>query len=126
MRLAGYVAQMESTVYRILVGKPRGQRQVGRLRCRGVDNIKVVLREISWDDMDWIDLIRDRNQRRTLVNMVTNLRVSYNAGKFLSSCTIDGFSRRAQVIELVSEPSLFFNAHISLPYQKISSDICYF
>jgi hypothetical protein len=31
------------------------------------------------------------------VNMVINLRVPQNFGKFLSSCTADGFSRRAQL-----------------------------
>jgi hypothetical protein len=28
----------------------------GRHRCRWVDNIKMDLREIGWDGMDWIDL----------------------------------------------------------------------
>jgi hypothetical protein len=27
-----------------------------------VDNIKMNLREIDWDDMDWIDLAQDRDQ----------------------------------------------------------------
>jgi hypothetical protein len=33
------------------------------------------LREIEWDDMDWIDLAHDRNQWRALVNAVMDLRV---------------------------------------------------
>jgi hypothetical protein len=37
-----------------------------------VDNIKVNLREIGWDDMDWIDLAQDRDQWRALVNMAMN------------------------------------------------------
>jgi hypothetical protein len=53
--------------------------------------------EIGWDGMDWIDLAQDRDQWRALVNTVINLRVLKNAGKFLSSCTIGGFSRRAQL-----------------------------
>jgi hypothetical protein len=40
-----------------------------------VDNIEIVLREISWDVMDWINLTQDRDQWRALVNMVINLRV---------------------------------------------------
>jgi hypothetical protein len=40
-----------------------------------VDNIKMDLREIGWDGMDWIDLAQDRYQWRTLVNTVMNLRV---------------------------------------------------
>jgi hypothetical protein len=42
--------------YRILVGKPEGKRPLGRPRSRGVNNIKIVLREIGWDGMDWINL----------------------------------------------------------------------
>jgi hypothetical protein len=42
--------------YRILVGKPEGKRLLGRPRCRLVDNIKIDLREIGWDDIDWTDL----------------------------------------------------------------------
>jgi phytoene/squalene synthetase len=30
------------------------------------------LREIGWDDMDWIDLAQDRGQWRALVNTVMN------------------------------------------------------
>jgi hypothetical protein len=56
----------------------------------------VDLREIEWDGMDWIDLAQDRDQWRALVSTVMNLRVPKNAGKFLSSCTIGSFSRRAQ------------------------------
>jgi hypothetical protein len=59
-----------------------------------VDNIKVDLRDIGWDGMDWIDLAQDRDQWRALVNTVMNLQVPQNAGKFLSGCTIGGFSRR--------------------------------
>jgi hypothetical protein len=61
--------------YRILVGKPEGKRPLGRPRRRWVD-IKMDLREIGWDGMDWIDLARDRDQWKALVNTVMNLRVS--------------------------------------------------
>jgi hypothetical protein len=40
-----------------------------------VDIIKMDLREIGWDDMDWIDVFHDRDQWRALVNTVLNLRV---------------------------------------------------
>jgi hypothetical protein len=83
--------------YRILVGKPEGNRPLGRPRRRWVDNIKVDLREIGWDGVDWIDMAEDRYQWRALVNTVLNPRVPKNAGKFLRGCIIDGFSRRAQL-----------------------------
>jgi hypothetical protein len=40
-----------------------------------VDNIKIDLREIRWDGMDWIDLAQDRDQWRAPVNTVMKLRV---------------------------------------------------
>jgi hypothetical protein len=42
--------------YRILVGKSERKIPLGRPRRRWVDNIKMDLREIGWDGMDWIDL----------------------------------------------------------------------
>jgi hypothetical protein len=56
--------------YRILVRKLEGKRPLGRPRRRWVDNIKIDLREIGWDGMDWIDLAQDRNQWRALVSTV--------------------------------------------------------
>jgi hypothetical protein len=61
--------------YRILVGKPEGKRPLGRPRRRWVDNIKMDLREIGWDGVDWIDLAQDKDRWRALVNMVMNIRV---------------------------------------------------
>jgi hypothetical protein len=61
--------------YRIFVGKLGGRRSLGRPRCEWVDNIKMDLREIGWDSMDWTDLAEDRDQWRAFVNMVMNLWV---------------------------------------------------
>jgi hypothetical protein len=74
MRWAGHVARMgaKRNACRILVGKLEGKK---RSHCRWVDNIKIDLREIGWDGMDWIGLAQDRDQWRSLVNMVMNLRV---------------------------------------------------
>jgi hypothetical protein len=41
-----------------------------------VENIKIDLREIRWDGIDWIDLAQDRDQWRVLLNTLMNLRVS--------------------------------------------------
>jgi hypothetical protein len=43
--------------YRILRGKPEGKRSLGRLRHRWMYNIKMDLRKIECDGMDWIGLI---------------------------------------------------------------------
>jgi hypothetical protein len=77
MRWMGHVARMgeKRNAYRILVGKPEGKRPLGRPRCRWLDNIKMDLREIGWDGVDWIDMAQDRDQWRALVNTVLNLRL---------------------------------------------------
>jgi len=49
MRWAEHVAHMGKRrgVYRVLVGKPEGKRQLGRPRRRWEDNIKIVLQEVG-------------------------------------------------------------------------------
>jgi hypothetical protein len=61
--------------YRILVGNPEEKRSPRKLRRRWVDNIKTDLREIGWDDVNWIDVAQDRDYWRALVGTVLNLRV---------------------------------------------------
>jgi hypothetical protein len=61
--------------HRILVGKPDGKRLLSRSRRKWADNIKIDLREIGWDGVDWIELAQDRDQWRALVNTVMNLRL---------------------------------------------------
>jgi hypothetical protein len=77
MRWAGHVARIGETrnAYRRLVEKPEGKRPLGRPRRRWVDNIKMNLREVEWDGVDWIELAQDMDQWRALVNTVMNLRV---------------------------------------------------
>jgi hypothetical protein len=60
--------------YRILVGKSERKSLLGRPRCRWVDSIKMDLK--GWGGMNWIDLAQDRDQWRTLMNTVMNLRVA--------------------------------------------------
>jgi hypothetical protein len=48
---------------------------LGRPRRRWVDNIKIDLREVGWDVMDWIDLAQDGDYWRAVVNTVMFLRV---------------------------------------------------
>jgi hypothetical protein len=59
----------------ILVGKPEGNRPLGRPRIRWEDNIKLDLREIGIDGANWIRLAQDRVQWRAFVNTVMKLRV---------------------------------------------------
>jgi hypothetical protein len=57
------------------VGKPEGKRPLGRPRRRWVNNIKIDLKDIGWEGMQWIDLAQDMDHWRALVNTVMSLRV---------------------------------------------------
>jgi hypothetical protein len=65
----------EWKAFRILVGKSERKRPLRRKIHSSVDNIIMDLREIGWIVMDWLDLAQDRDQWKTLVNTVLNIRV---------------------------------------------------
>jgi hypothetical protein len=77
MRWVGHVARMGEGrgVYRVLVGRPEDKRPLGRPRRRWEDNIKMDLREIGIDGVNWIQLAQDRVQWQAFVNTVKDLRV---------------------------------------------------
>jgi hypothetical protein len=62
-------------IRRILVGNPEGKRPLGRSSCRWGDNIKIDLRKIGCDGVDWIDMAQDGEQWRALANTVLSLQV---------------------------------------------------
>jgi hypothetical protein len=69
----------------VLVGKPEGNRLLGRPGRKWEDNIKMDLRDIGIDGANWIRLAQDRVQWRAYVNTVINLRVPYESRIFLTS-----------------------------------------
>ncbi|KAJ4437765.1 hypothetical protein ANN_13703, partial [Periplaneta americana] len=77
LRWAGHVARMGESrnAYRVLVGRPEGKRPLGRPRRWWEDNIKMDLREVGYDDRDWINLAQDRDRCRIYVRAAMNLRV---------------------------------------------------
>ncbi|KAJ4449364.1 hypothetical protein ANN_00762 [Periplaneta americana] len=77
LRWAGHVARMDESrnAYRVLVGRPEGKRPLGRPRRRWEDNIKMDLREVGYDDRDWINVAQDRDRWRAYVRAAMNLRV---------------------------------------------------
>ncbi|KAJ4429397.1 hypothetical protein ANN_21554 [Periplaneta americana] len=76
LRWAGHVARMDESrnACRVLVGRPEGKKHLGRPRRRWKDNIKMDLREVGYDDRDWIILAEDRDQWRAYVRAALNLR----------------------------------------------------
>jgi hypothetical protein len=68
------VGEVRNT-YSILVGMLEGKTPLRRLRSRWEDNIRMDLREIVWEGLDWIQLGQDRVQWRAPANSLMNLRV---------------------------------------------------
>jgi hypothetical protein len=62
--------------YKILFGKPKGKTPLGKTRCRWEDNIRMNLREVVYEDVDWMHMAKDRDQWWALVNTTINLRVT--------------------------------------------------
>jgi hypothetical protein len=58
--------------YKILVRKPQGKRPFRRSKYRWGDYIRMDLREIRWEGVNWLHLAQDR-EWWTIVNMVMNL-----------------------------------------------------
>ncbi|KAJ4426744.1 hypothetical protein ANN_26543 [Periplaneta americana] len=77
LRWAGHVARMGESrnAYRVLVGRPEGKIPLGRPRRRWEDDIKMDLREVGYDDRDWINIAQDRDRWRAYVRAAMNLRV---------------------------------------------------
>jgi len=73
--LAGHVAAIGEmrNAYSTLVGNPKGKRSRGRHRRRWEDNIRMDLREIGWEVVDWIHLAQGMDQWRALLNTVMSL-----------------------------------------------------
>jgi hypothetical protein len=59
----------------VLVGKPEGNRPLGKPRRKWEDNIRIDLQEVGSCCEDWIGLAQDRDRWRALVSAIRNLRV---------------------------------------------------
>ena len=62
-------------MHQVLVGKPEGTKPLGRLRYRLEDNIKIDLKEVVWEGMDWIDLAQNKDRWQARLNAVMKLQV---------------------------------------------------
>ncbi|KAJ4431735.1 hypothetical protein ANN_20337, partial [Periplaneta americana] len=95
LRWAGHVARMGESrnAYRVLVGRPEGKRPLERPRRRWEGNIKMDLREVGYDDRDWINLAQDRDRWRAYVRAAMNLRAErpwsigwFSTRRFICNC----------------------------------------
>jgi hypothetical protein len=77
MRWAGHVTSIAEGrgAYRVLVGRPEGKRPLGRPRRKWDDNIKVDIRKMGIDGLNWIRLAQDGVHWPTFINTLMNLQV---------------------------------------------------
>jgi hypothetical protein len=70
--------------YKVLVRKPEGERTVGKHWHKWEDNIKMDLKEIGYEAVDWIQLDQSWDQWRAVGNAIMKLRSPFKAGSFFS------------------------------------------
>jgi hypothetical protein len=77
MRWVGNIARMREmkNSYNILIRNPQGKRSLGRCRRRRKENIKMDLKKIWWEVVDWIHPTQDENQWRAVVNTGMNISI---------------------------------------------------
>jgi hypothetical protein len=68
VRWVEHVARMgeKRGVYRVVVGKPEGNKPLGRPRHRWLDNVKMDRQVVGCRGLDWFELVEDRDSRRDL------------------------------------------------------------
>ena len=76
-RWAGHIARMQNSrnAYKILIGKPMGERPLGRSRSKWKGNIKMDFVKVGIERLYWTQLAEVRDQRETFMNMTLNLWV---------------------------------------------------
>ncbi|KAJ4427876.1 hypothetical protein ANN_23882 [Periplaneta americana] len=116
LRWAGHVARMGESrnAYRVLVGRPEGKRPLGRPRRRWGDNIKMDLREVGYDDRDWINLAQDRDRWRSYVRAAMNLRDF--------RVDIQVFSRNTLMLTAKTRISISLSFLVTYARAKLKSD----
>jgi hypothetical protein len=70
--------------YNILVRSPEGKKTFERPRRRPECGIRMYLREIGWEDVDWMRLAQMLDQWRSLRNTVISFGFHKHAGNFLT------------------------------------------
>ncbi|KAJ4426768.1 hypothetical protein ANN_26567 [Periplaneta americana] len=117
LRWAGHVARMGESrnAYRVLVGRPEGKRPLGRPRRRWEDNIKMDLRDMGYDDREWINLAQDRDQWRAYVRAAMNLRKDEVTGEWrkLHNAELHAFYPSPDIIRNIKSRRLRWAGHVA-------------
>jgi hypothetical protein len=61
--------------HRVLVGRSKGKRPLGKPRRKWEDNIKMELQDVGGGRGDWMELAQDRDMWRALVGTMRKFRV---------------------------------------------------
>ena len=77
LRKAGDIVRMDEgrSAFKILIGNPLGNIPLGRPRHRWEDNIRMDLKQMAVNTRKWVDLAKNRDYWRTLVNAALNLQI---------------------------------------------------
>ena len=77
LRWAGHVARMDKgmSAFKILTRKPPGKKLLARSRCRWEDNIRTILKGISFKFKNYLGSAQGRDYWRALVNVAQKIRV---------------------------------------------------
>ena len=67
---------MKNNCYRILVGRSEGKRPLEILRCKCENNIKMNLKAIRWNIVDWVCLTQGNDKWQSVVKTVMKLLVT--------------------------------------------------
>jgi hypothetical protein len=65
------------------VGKPEEKRPLGRPRCRWEGNIKISIKKIGLEGLDWILMARDRDKEQAFVKKVMKFSFIQSPGDFI-------------------------------------------
>jgi len=97
--------------FSILVRKTEVKRPLKRPMFILDDNIRMYLREVEWNLVDWMHVIHGRDQWRIIVNTVMNQRIPYQtylyAGYTNNYCSLLIFSNLFGLIKWFLEPQVF-------------------
>lgn len=87
-------------VYMVLVVKTKGKRPLGKPVLGLKGNMKTDLKEIRWEDMDWIYLAENVDNWQALINVTVELLVSYIAANFLITWGITMLACQARLCSI--------------------------